>query len=421
MRRICGILFVLHLASGVLLAQKSAAPASQPDAEKVVVGVAPFVSTTDGGRWGKAVTDAFQLKLVRWPLTSPIDKFSFADIAESEKIDIRWDTPAATLAKFARDALGAKILIYGDVTPNAKGDAATLRVRAIDLRAGPTLAVDRTFELSYPTQLRPAVEMVLNQLVGYSTVNMEVPALVKLTPAMERRWTEGGNLVPNPDFEQGDPAGKLTGWEVVIGDKRYNPAKFEGASAPIVDDFLKHGWWSLDPADAKNRVLHFAISENVAATYGVACYSDWIPITPGCIYRFSYRWRVDGPTPKVFLKGYALCPTPGEKEAGKDQPMAWQRREVYRRQVHPTSEADPKRDLGNGWTETTADLCPRHDQRPPHWLRVDIYGYWPKGRAWFDHVVLKQLSDKPVVEQKEPNDLPKMPTTSEEREMQNAK
>ncbi len=397
--------------------------ASQPEASEqpTVVAVAPFPSDDAEGKWGEAVTRAFSLKLVRWPGTTPIDRFSYADLAGQEKVTIAWATPVADVVRFARETLQAEIIVYGDVRTRAEGREATLRVRAIDLRAGPVLAVDRTFEITYPTQLRPAVEIVLNQLVGYSTINMEVPALVKLTPAMEKRWTDGPNLVPNPDLDTGNPDGTLADWEIVLADKRYHPPRFEGATAPLSADYLRHGLWGNDPADAGNRVLHMPISEPVAATYGVACYSEWIPITPGCVYRFSYRWRVEGPTPKVFIKGYALRPTPGELEGRAssrppgggattrpaDRAMHWQRREVYRRQVHPTSDADPKRDLGGGWTETTADFCPRHDQAPPHWLRIDLYAYWPKGHAWFDRVVLKQLSEQPVVEQRDPEDLPR--------------
>jgi hypothetical protein len=80
--------------------------------------------------------------------------------------------------------------------------------------------------------------------------------------------------------------------------------------------------------------------------------------------------------------------------------------------VHPTSEADPKTALGGGWFETTADFCPRHDQFPPHWVRIDLYAYYPKGRAWFSHIVLKKLSDKPVVEQHDPPGVPADPTTA---------
>jgi hypothetical protein len=394
-------------------ATQADSPASAPDGgKKIVVAVAPFVSVGDDGTWGKAATDAFQKKLIRWPLTEPIDRFSYADLAEQEHVDVRWDTPVATVAKFARDTLGAKVFIYGDVkVADAKGQSATLRVRAIDLRAGPTLAADRTFEISYPTQLRPAVEMVLNQLVGYSTVNMEVPALVHLTADMEQRWKDGANLAPNPDFLDADKAGRLARWEAVIADQRYAPEnlKFEGPAAPIGNDLRRQCMWATSPGDEKTRTVHMAINEDVASTYGMACYSDWIAISPGCIYRFTCRWKVEGPTPKVFIKGYALRPTVGEKEGAA--PMSWQRREVYRRQVHPTSDADPKVELGNGWFETTADFCPRHDQFPPHWVRIDLYAYYPKGRAWFSHIVLKKLSDKPAVEQHDPPDIPADPTT----------
>jgi hypothetical protein len=346
-------------------------------------------------------------------------------MAEQEHLDVRWDTPVATVAKFARDTLGAKVFIYGDVKVDAakkQADAtATLRVRAIDLRIAPTLAVDRTFEISDPTQLRPAVEMVLNQLVGYSAVNMEVPALVHLTAAMEQRWKDGPNLVPNPDFRDADKAGRLARWEAVIADQRYAPEWFDGDSAPIGTDLGRQCVWAKCPGDEKTRTVHMAINEDVASTYGMACYSDWIAISPGCIYHFACRWKVDGPTPKVFIKGYALRPTVGEKEgaapnaAPNAAPINWQRREVYRRQVHPTSEADPKRELpalGGGWFETTADFCPRHDQFPPHWVRIDLYAYYPKGRAWFSHIVLKKLSDKPVVEQRDPPGIPADPTTA---------
>ncbi|MCG3177727.1 MAG: hypothetical protein BIFFINMI_00046 [Phycisphaerae bacterium] len=387
-------------------AEADDAPTSQPDARKAVVAVAPFASTFDDGTWGGQATDAFRLKLARWPLTEAVDRYSYDDLAAQAKVTIAWDTPAAKAAAFARDPLGADILIYGDVLKAGGHGEMTLRVRAIDLRAGPSLAVDRSFHITYPTQLRPAVEIVLNQLVGYSSVNMEVPALVKLTADQEARWTTAPNLVPDPGFDDATADGKsLARWECVLADRRYHPLRLDGSQAPIVADLTRQAVWADDPADARNRCLHMAINADVAGTYGVAVYSDWIPVTPGCIYRFAYRWRVAGPTPKVFIKGYALRPIGDELDA-QGRAFRFQRREVYRRQVHPTSDADPKRKLEGGWTQTTADFVPRHDQYPPHWIRIDIYAYWPKGHAWFDDVVLRQLSDKPVVEQHDPADLP---------------
>lgn len=399
-------LILIVSATSAAWGQKADPPAAtQPEAKQVCVAVAPFASDFDEGRWGGRVTDAFYLKLVRWPGTTAVSKFDYADFARAANFEAAWNTPVARAVKFARERLQVDILIWGDVLEGQGKGELSLRVRAVDLRAGEALAVDRVFEISYPTQVRPAVEIVLNQLVGYSVINMEVPALVKLTPEMEARWKSASNLVPNPGFEQGnDDVKTLARWECVLADKHYAPPWTDQTKAPLAADFLRHALWSPDPAGGRNRVLQMPISKDVAATYGVAVYSDWISITPGAIYRFSYRWRLAGPTPKVFIKGYALRPVPGELSADGGA-AKFQRRETYRRQVHPTSEADPKRQLENGWTETTADFCPRHDQYPPHWIRIDIYAYWPAGHAWFDDVQLKQLSEGPVIEQHDPADI----------------
>ena len=140
--------------------------------------------------------------------------------------------------------------------------------------------------------------------------------------------------------------------------------------------------WAPNP-DGPGKVIKYDMDEATAGSYGLDFYSDWIEIQPGATYRFSCRYKSEGPTPKIFLKGYHAFPP--------QEGFPADRRETYRRQVHPGGEKGQ-------WNSVVADFIPeatRPDQQPA-FLKVDLYAYWPKGVIYWDDIVLKKVRDAPA-------------------------
>jgi hypothetical protein len=218
---------------------------------------------------------------------------------------------------------------------------------------------DKTYACAYhqiiPLEMAKAV---------YEILGLEVPKdplrMLREDPDIDRRWREGPNLVRNPGFEQPNAAG-------------HGPADWQAVENQMA--------WVANP-DGPGKVLKYDMDAATAGSYGLDFYSDWIDIEPGATYRFSCRYKTLGPTPKVFLKGYHAF------EAQEGFPP--QRRETYRRQVHPKGEKGQ-------WNEVVADFVPlatRADQMPT-FLKVDLYAYWPKGVIYWDDIVLKKVRDAP--------------------------
>jgi len=168
-----------------------------------------------------------------------------------------------------------------------------------------------------------------------------------------------------------------------LGAVVYDPASVRDALAGQWQPVEKEMAWARNP-DGPGKVLKFEMTPGTAAGYGLDYYSDWIRIEPGAVYRFSCRYKSLGPTVKIFLKGYHSFP------AADGYPA--QRREAYRRQVHPSGETDR-------WHEVVADFIPEatRPEHAPTFLKVDLFACYPAGVVYWDDVVLKKVCDTPVV------------------------
>jgi len=267
------------------------------------------------------------------------------------------DTPPEKLAALGRDKFKADLVVAGSV--KGKGPYA-VRLVAVRTRTGRPLVLDKTYSCGYhqviPLEMAKAV---------YEIFNMRIPddplRMLREDPQIERRWREGTNLVRNGGFESPNAAGN-------------GPADWQAVENQMS--------WALNP-DGPGKVIKYDMDEATAGSYGLDFYSDWIEIQPWATYRFSCRYKSEGPTPKIFLKGYHAFPP--------QEGFPADRRETYRRQVHPGGEKGQ-------WNSVVADFIPeatRPDQQPT-FLKVDLYAYWPKGVIYWDDIVLKQVRDAPA-------------------------
>jgi len=290
------------------------------------------------------------------------DPASVAETLAGQSVTL--DTPAERVAELARDRFGADVAVVGRVSGAGPYE---VRLRIVyPGRPADARTVEKALLCAYHQVIPLEVARAVYDLLGLAAPPDPWRQLAN-DPDIQRRWREGPNLAANGGFETPSAAGDgPAGWQSVE----------------------KEMAWT-DHPDGPGKVILYRMGKATAVSYGLDFYSDWIPIEPGAVYRFSCRYKTLGPTVKIFLKGYHEFPP--------EEGFPAQRRETYRRQVHPSG--------GPGeWQTVEADFVPS-STRPEHapaFLKVDLYAYWPAGVVYWDDVVLKKVRDAPPAAGEEP-------------------
>lgn len=343
----------------------------------------PNTSGTDED-YGQRLAFAIARKWRTIPGWEVVDRFTTAEAMAKARVPRGCGAEPKKLAEMIRGRLKADVVVFGSAS--GAGPSKTIRACMIDYRAAGGVwpgsrALDKTYKMSYWTDLRLVLEDAVSAATGH-TFTHPSEELAILDPASVAAWKRNPNLVANPTFRAGE-SGRLARWEGVIESRRYSPPWTDQAAAPIGQDRTRMILWSPAPGGAGGKVVQFAMPESVAGMHGLACYSDWVEVTPGHRYRCAITYASQGPTFLPFVKGYALIHMPGEARP--------QRREVYRRQF-------PKlKSTGGEWKTAVVDfvpsvLPPKDGHRAAYrlqWVRVDLYCYWPQGRLWVRDVALK--------------------------------
>lgn len=354
MQRCSRMHFMAIIALTLGCATAHAAPA--PEGPRRVEGVAflPLTVTSEEDGLGEQVRQMLRAKAKRLGAIV-YDPSSVKEVLAGREVSI--GTPAAELASLGRRRFRADIIVTGHVAGTEPYEVRLLAVYTDDLKR------PRVFRRNYSCANHHLIPVEMAGAV-YDIFGLERPKdplrMLREDADINRRWREGPNLVKNPGFEQPDPSGN-------------GPAHWQPIEAQMA--------WAPNP-DGPGKVLKYDMNKATAASYGLDFYSDWIPIEPGATYRFSCRIKTLAPTAKIFLKGYHAF------EATDGYPA--QRRETYRRQVHPSGEKGQ-------WNSVTADFIPE-STRPAHaptFLKVDLYAYWPAGVIFWDDIVLKKVRDAP--------------------------
>lgn len=304
-------------------------------------------------------------------LRAKLDRTGRFDVVDGPKMsEIVTETNATLSLASTPDQLrdlaklvDADIVLWGEY----KGGA--LSVKVLDLHAAdpkPTLV---TRPVKEPTDLRFAVEDILQQVQNVPQFEHPIEQSVWDDETSKKLWQTNPNLLTNGDFSQ---AGKWTG---VYRSELY--------PVPITDQ---------DPAIDKVAIVRNAggpgnpaiilnLSRDCAESNGLAALSDPFMIQPNMRYRIQFRYKSDGPILRIFIKGYTHAP--GAVGGMQD-------REVYRRQV-PVQPA-----TGGQWVTITDDFNPQHNTYPVQNLRVDLYAYLKPGTVAFDDVVVKAVGSQTV-------------------------
>jgi len=373
--------FLLVLASwgctGALSAEKAAGEDAEHSFE--IVGDCPnmvifdFQSRDEDGKLGRWIAANLRAKLDRQKLFIMIEDIDREAACNSAGFRPTSETPADEVVKFAKDNLDADYAIWGDVEgSNETGITISLKCARND-NGKAVVLIDKTGERALKTRDQYTVRFVAWDLIDLMLKpygkRVERPTdVAPPDPAAERRWKEAPNLLPDRGFELGTK--HPIGWE------EFNcPAGWQHGAVT---------WCPKAPAGGSGKCIKFEFGEDIAGTYGVAYYSNYIDIREWATYRFSVRVLSMGPSVKVFCKGYDWFGAGGFEKKGQ-----W--REVYRRQINIAA--------GGSWTTREETFVPKPDalgKYHPKKLKIGLYAYWPAGTVYFDDVVLKEIKDPPA-------------------------
>jgi len=260
----------LVLAAAVAAAPAHAAapsvkPAPAAKAAPKVGSIVVFPITSDEEGLGKQVAEMIRVKAARLGAVT-YDPSSVTDALAGETVTPR--TPPATVAAFARDLFKADVAVTGFV--KGKEPYEVRLVAVYPAEKGEPQVVDNTYACSHHQVIPLEMARATRQILGLPP-SADPDAL---EPEAERRWRDGPNLVRNPGFEKPNEKGD-------------GPADWQELGA------LKTGGqvtWIANP-DGPGKVVKFDVDQSTAENYGMAWYSDWVPIEPGATYRFSCRYK----------------------------------------------------------------------------------------------------------------------------------
>lgn len=351
----------------LLLCALSAGLCSHAHADEIKPKAAVFpLSGNAAADVKERVGFAFRKKIERDGAFESIPGPTMADLVGEKAISL--DTPPDTLRKLAEDEKPT-VYIWGEM--NESAGVQTLKINILDARdkqARPSLV---TKTISDPTELRFAVEQTLETIKGIKAFEHPTEISVVETAESKRLWKTNPNLIPDPIFRDSQQ------WTTLYMAEKYAPPISD--EPPAVDKvcILKL------PAEKDapgHQVLAMRLSKDCAENNGMACLSDFIKIEPNQRFRLQFKYKSDGPSLHVFVKGYTMAASAVGPEIVK--------REVYKRQVPPSGATDGK------WVTVVDDLTPENPTYPVQYLRVDLYAYLTPGVVLFDDVQLRAIGKK---------------------------
>jgi hypothetical protein len=301
----------------------------------------PFESAFDDGALGAKVAVVITGHAARTGRFDTLPKITQDEIFAGAPFTATADIDTARVSAHARSAFDADVIVWGRVTGNRAKPV--LEVKALDLRRkGDALILDKQYRCANIHYVPIFAGEVVAAILGIDPLRPKYATTVRAL---------SGNLLSNGDFRKG-----LSGWTPAFP----KCAKVEG------------------------RSLVFTIPKDIASGHGMSVLSEYIPVEQGAHYELSLRVRSHGPSVITWVKGYAQFKARSEGEKLVDS-----RREVFRHQMRPASQKKPGAD---GWTQvTTRPFRPRNPKVPVTWMRVKLYGYWPKGVVEFEKVSLVKV------------------------------
>jgi hypothetical protein len=364
-RTIAAIAFASVLLSGAI-AHADDAPVAKPK-----VAVFPLAGDAADDQREK-IGFSLRAKLDRDGHYEPIDGPTMADYAAANGKPVDLTTDVKTLTGLVKDE-SPVILIWG------KLDAAgpTLTINTVDLRQAGQPVHTTVKAIKQPTDMRFVVEDILGTLSGVGKFSHPVENEVQDDPAARELWQKNPNLVPDGDFATSAP------WKALLREEVYAPPvsdKLPGVDKVVIyrRKVLTTGPAEVRANDGGRTVLAMNLSKDVAESNGLACLSSPFDIQPNTRYRIQFRYKSDGPSLHVFVKGYVK----GKDLAGKEADV-----QNYECQVPPSGGTHGQ------WKTVVCDINPQSPNGPPAFLKVDLYAYLSPGRVQFSDVEVKAVGE----------------------------
>ena len=283
------------------------------------------------------------------------------------------------LQAFARESLGADLVLWGKATPLEKGFHVEIRCMETHGEPKPYLAVGRDCVnfaalAKFYTDFEP---ILLKKRTTLRKLHPVAPQARKV------------NLVKNGSFEKGTwtPAH----WSPVDGLTSFWVERDDGKGKCLMCDTevlisQAEAWWKKirsGQATAKDAPKKIPVKPNqiystVGGLDGVQVYSDFIPVKPKMRYRLSVEIKARWGGiffPKAFVKGYA----------DQTDEFTTQKRELYRAYLALRTETQ-----GRKWETFSRTFNPTLRTPKVRFIRVMLYSYWPLGKYYWDNVVITE-------------------------------
>jgi hypothetical protein len=288
---------------------------------------------------------------------------------------------AADVAKVLKDRFGATLGVWGEVRP--EGDGFIIEARGVDLRKDTDrLTISKTYRAAQKHLVNPVQDQVLLELSGKAK-----KPVVEAHPEEDAKVpTVGPELVKNGTFEAGDKGPE--GWQKVDGLTLFWVAGQSptGKCLKMDTDVYETQWNAWKKQQKEGAPAQMAPEkiqptgnryDTVGGNYGVAYFSDPIPVKPGKSYKVCIAYRgltADIFFPKLFIRGYADIK--GDQRAVYDAYLA------LRCQTQ-----------GKEWENNLRIITiPTDTPSPVEFVRLMLYAYWPPGQYYFDNVSMKEAA-----------------------------
>jgi hypothetical protein len=343
----------------------------------VVVAIFPF-SSPDDGATGRQFADNLRMRAKRLGLVV-VEPLSLNE-AMAGAAGPKLDTPAAEVARILKDRLDAQAALWGEVRPEGAG--MVMEVRGLNLSKGAeALTISRTWRAAEKQFVSPAQDEMLSELTG-----LKKKAVPVATPEADAKVpTVGPELVKNGDFEKGEASPE--GWQKIDGLTTFYVAAGQTGKGIKINTDVYHDEWVAWQKKVKDGAVAADAPppppaqgpkyNTVAGVYGVAYFSDPIPVQPDKAYKVSVSYR--GPSsdfffPKLFIRGYG--DVQGEKRVVYDAYLALR-----------------TKTQGKQWESNVRIVeIPKDTRSPVEFVKLMLYAYWPPGTYWFDNVSMKEVA-----------------------------
>ncbi len=350
--------FLVYLSAFVLVGARLAR--GDDDAlSKPKVAVFPLSGSANDDQKEK-VGFSLRTKIDRDGHFQPIDGPTMAELSGGKPIDL--STTPQTLADLSKDEAPV-VLIWGVL--NKKADGFDLKVNTCDLRQKDRKPIEIDKTINQPTDLRFVTEDILQSIKGIDTFSHPVENAVIDDPASIAAWAKNPNLMVDGQFT------KTGSWTALLRSEKYD--------APLSDALPARDKVVIYKLSPTHNVLAMKLSRDVAESNGLACLSAPMDIVPDMRYRLQFKYKSDGPSLHVFVKGYI------RKTDISGQVSDLQ---SYECQV-PSSEK-----TGDKWKTVICDINPQNVSGAPRFLKVDLYAYLTPGTVMFDDIQLKLVGEQ---------------------------